>query len=1373
LFAVRLQELMIHEGSVSPSWDDGRKRGIKMFKSWFNSLKSKNVKPKWFSRNFAKPEIVSLEERVTPAQTVSITYLNGILTLKSDTLAGETNTFQVSQITQTGTKIQFTGSGGTIFNSTVPNTVGNGTANAEIDAKNLANFNQILVQGGLGDDITTFGTLDGNILASSNQNNFSFEVDVVTFSGGGSSGGDTLNINGPVTIKQNGTFTTDSTSTVQPNANLDSLIIGPLGGIYSSGSGNIRLIADGLNTSDLTISSGGTISTGSGSVYLRSGASGNIRTNGNAITTIGGPITFDSNVILESSTVFSTGLGLGGIDFNGLIAGSTASSENLTINSSGSLVFLNSVGSSILPLGSITLGSQQPSSVTFSGDVFAKSLQATVQGAFTSSGTLSLNDITGLTLTTTGASGTVTFGSPGTANPVITTTNKGSVIINNSGALTLNGNLNLYGAFSQTGSGVTNLGSAGVIGQLDINTNDSPILFTSAVLLNQDISVNSNSLGLVGFGKDIIFSSTIDGANNIQTTSGTGNTTISGNIGSSVSPLAILVNSTNKLTVSGTVNADSFTVTSATNAVQFKGVQTYDQLAGLNITTSTANGAVSISGAVTASNNAQININNSGLLIISNGANLTTNTSNLSLGGSGGGKILIAANLTSSTGNILVQNPVELQSDISVTNNGGSVVFSQTVDSNSGGAKSLNLIGNNSSPFTFSAAVGSSYGLGTVTVNSSSGVMFNSTLNAGAISILDSINSVVVSGNLFLTGNLTTTLTTNAYNLSLLGLNNQVNGSAVLAHLGTTTLGNLNSASFLFSSGLAETSGAGITAQGSIISGSALNISSDFTVGGNNVGQVTLDTTQDSVFGGRIFVQPNERITKNGIGGLRFLSNTGAAYQGSLFVNNGTITAVDDFSSIINTTISGGTISGTGTFGPVFGLAGLIAPGDPIGNLTVGNTSINSLSTFNIQAGTIVGSNDSLTVNGSISLSNATLSVTTGQNLVLNQVIPIIINDGSDAIVGTFNGLAEGSTFTSGVYTFQISYVGGNGNDATLKVTNTVIPPTPVVPGIQQVFATAANAGGGPMVTVNFPNGNTVSFFAYSPSFTGGVRIAMGDVNGDGYSDLVTGVGVGGGPHIKVWDITSGAPIQVASFFAFESAFTGGLYLGVGNLNGDAYGDIIVGAGPGGGPRVTAFAGAQAFAINQNQVLTNFFAYSDVFRGGVTVAAADRTGDGVDEIVTGAGYGGGPNVSVFQLIQTTPNQFNPQLIQNFFVFDTTFTGGIFVAGGRFSNGTNSSGQILDEIFVGTGAGTKATVAVAFGTGGFYYLNPFGNFQGGVTVGISSSSATLGGTNYLMAAAGPGGGPQVNIYDNSFGLVDSFFALNPEMRLGVFANTTIL
>jgi hypothetical protein len=309
-----------------------------------------------------------------------------------------------------------------------------------------------------------------------------------------------------------------------------------------------------------------------------------------------------------------------------------------------------------------------------------------------------------------------------------------------------------------------------------------------------------------------------------------------------------------------------------------------------------------------------------------------------------------------------------------------------------------------------------------------------------------------------------------------------------------------------------------------------------------------------------------------------------------------------------------------------------------------------------------------------------------------------------------------------------------------------VTPPVPVVPGKPFTFATAADAGGGPMVTVNYSNGQTRSFFAYDQNYRGGVRIAMGDINGDGFSDLVTATGVGGGPHIKVFDLRSGTPIPVASFFAFESTFTGGLYIACGNLNGDVnpntglpYEDIIVGAGPGGGPRITAFAGAQAYAINQSTVLVNFFAYAPEFTGGVTVASADRTGDGLDEIVTGAGFGGGPNVTVFQLQQTVPGQFNQITIQNFFAFDTLFTGGIYVAGGRFTNST------YDDIFVGTGPGTKATVAVAFGapSGGIHYLNPFG------------------------------GGPVVNLYDTNFGQVDSFFVLNPNVTLGVFANTTIL
>src|SRR6185436_11554509 len=89
----------------------------------------------------------------------------------------------------------------------------------------------------------------------------------------------------------------------------------------------------------------------------------------------------------------------------------------------------------------------------------------------------------------------------------------------------------------------------------------------------------------------------------------------------------------------------------------------------------------------------------------------------------------------------------------------------------------------------------------------------------------------------------------------------------------------------------------------------------------------------------------------------------------------------------------------------------------------------------------------------------------------------------------------------------------------------------------------------------------TRSFLAYPAQMSAGVRVATGDVNGDGFLDIVTGPGAGAQPHVKVFSGSSGAEIR--SFFAYTPGFFGGVFVAAGDVDGDGLADIITGADAG------------------------------------------------------------------------------------------------------------------------------------------------------------------------------------------------------------------
>src|SRR5207302_6284548 len=93
-------------------------------------------------------------------------------------------------------------------------------------------------------------------------------------------------------------------------------------------------------------------------------------------------------------------------------------------------------------------------------------------------------------------------------------------------------------------------------------------------------------------------------------------------------------------------------------------------------------------------------------------------------------------------------------------------------------------------------------------------------------------------------------------------------------------------------------------------------------------------------------------------------------------------------------------------------------------------------------------------------------------------------------------------------------------------------------------------------------------------------------VNGDGTEDIITAPGPGGGPHVEVFSGLGSTLLY--SFMAGNPSFTGGLTVASGDVNGDGYADIVVGFGAGGQGRVRVFSGRTGALIEDFIAYPNF-----------------------------------------------------------------------------------------------------------------------------------------------------------------------------------------
>jgi cyclophilin family peptidyl-prolyl cis-trans isomerase len=269
-----------------------------------------------------------------------------------------------------------------------------------------------------------------------------------------------------------------------------------------------------------------------------------------------------------------------------------------------------------------------------------------------------------------------------------------------------------------------------------------------------------------------------------------------------------------------------------------------------------------------------------------------------------------------------------------------------------------------------------------------------------------------------------------------------------------------------------------------------------------------------------------------------------------------------------------------------------------------------------------------------------------------------------------------------------------NASDFVQDTFTVTVDPPPLPEEAVIVTGSDIRAGSQPLVTViSAVTGDVVNqFLAYEPSFRGGVRVALGDVVGDGTEQIITAPGPGRVGQIRVFR-QDGTELVAYRSLPFGPRFRGGVEVAAGDINGDDNVDIVTAASRGPGLVRVFYVNPEAARPVPAAPSVAFRAFAPRFNGGATVATGDfgtftagaltnaNTPDGRMEVVVGSGPGMTPIVRVYDLSGT------PRVVRTIRPLSPGLRGGVSVSTGRFDANT------IDDIIVAGGfqAGSQLEV----------------------------------------------------------------------------------
>ena len=236
-----------------------------------------------------------------------------------------------------------------------------------------------------------------------------------------------------------------------------------------------------------------------------------------------------------------------------------------------------------------------------------------------------------------------------------------------------------------------------------------------------------------------------------------------------------------------------------------------------------------------------------------------------------------------------------------------------------------------------------------------------------------------------------------------------------------------------------------------------------------------------------------------------------------------------------------------------------------------------------------------------------------------------------------------------------------------------------------------------PMVRVIDPGtGATFAqFVAYEAAFRGGVRVATGDLNADGYDEIITAPGRGRAGEVRVWT-QAGALLPTYTLFPFGRTYTGGVEVATGDFNGDGRIDIVAGMSASTGTVRVFLVNPAALDPVVDLPWRSFVPFPGRYTGGVNLAAGNfgtfvngrKTSslpDSADEVVVGSNAGMVATVAIYDL--SVP----PRVVGSFQPIARGFTGGVSLSIGRWNSDT------IADILVGAGIGGRSVVDVYSGS----------------------------------------------------------------------------